>query len=382
MKKAGSLTEISGRVFTMCLPPMTMGLGARQELQQILSKLDASVLVVTDTGVSATPLFAEILDRLSAQGINAKVYAGVTPEPPIRVIQDCVSAAIDADAKVLLGIGGGSSLDATKIAAIVLKHQCPIDSLFGTDKVPGRGVPTVLVPTTAGTGSEVTPIAVLTDETQNLKRGIVSDFIVPSHAVIDPQLCISLPPGPTAYTGMDTLAHAIEGYANRFPLPLIDGMALEATRLVAEHLRTAVHDGTNEEARYGMARASLLGGYCLGPVNTGAVHALAYPLGARFHVPHGAANALLLPHVMRFNAPVAESRYAQIAKAMGANDAIEAVEKISAEVGTNRSLRDFGVQRKDLAGMATAAMDVERLLSKNPRDVAQTDALAIYEAAF
>jgi len=382
MKTADALTEISGRVFSMCLPPMTMGLGARQQLPRILSELDHPVLVVTDAGVSATPLFAEILDLLSAQGISTEVYAGVTPEPPIRVIHDCVSAAIDADAKVLLGIGGGSSLDATKIAAVLLKHQCPIDSLFGTDNVPGRGVPTVLVPTTAGTGSEVTPIAVLTDETQDLKRGIVSDFILPSHAVIDPQLCISLPPGPTAYTGMDTLAHAIEGYANRFPLPLIDGMALEATRLVAGHLRKAVHDGTNEEARYGMARASLLGGYCLGPVNTGAVHALAYPLGARFHVAHGAANALLLPHVMRFNAPVAESRYAQIAEAMGTNDAIQAVEELSADVGTDRRLRDFGVQRENLVEMAAAAMDVQRLLSKNPRDVTEADALAIYEAAF
>ena len=375
------LNEVTGRVFSMSLPPTTMGLGARKELPRIVGELGRNVLIVTDTGVAATPLFAEIVAQLSEQGIRAKVFAEVMPDPSDNVVYSAAAAAAEHDLEVLLGVGGGSSLDATKIAAVLLKHRRPIDTLYGTDQVPGRGAPTVLVPTTAGTGSEVTPISVLTDTTIDLKRGIVSDFIVPTHAVVDPQMCISLPPEPTAYTGMDALTHAIEGYANRFPLPLIDSMALETVRLTGRYLSRAFHDGSDEEARYGMSRASLLGGYCLGPVNTGAVHALAYPLSGQFHVPHGAANALLLPHVMRFNAPVVESRYAEIATALGVDDAVEAIEELSAEVGTNRRMRDYGVCSEDLARMVADAMKVQRLLTKNPRDVTKEDALAIYEAA-
>ncbi len=239
----------------------------------------------------------------------------------------------------------------------------------------------VLVPTTAGTGSEVTPIAILSDVAADLKRGVVSDFLLAEHALVDPQLCITLPPGPTAYTGMDTLTHAIEAYANRFAVPLVDGFALEAARLVAQNLRRAVRDGADEEARYGMSLASLLGGLVLRSVNTGAVHALAYPLGGRFHVPHGVANSLLLPHVMRFNAPVAADRYRAIARAMDADDAVAAVVELSQAIGTSRRMREFGVAKDHLPQMAAAAMQVQRLLKNNPREVTEADALAIYQEA-
>ena len=188
---------------------------------------------------------------------------------------------------------------------------------MGIDRVPGRGVPTVLIPTTAGTGSEVTPIAVVSDLAEQLKKGIVSDHIVADHAVVDPAMCVSLPPWPTAYTGMDALTHAIEAYTNQYAVPLIDGFALEAIRLIARYLPRAVQEGADREARAAMSQASMLGGMCLGPVNTAAVHAMAYPLGGRFKVPHGVANALLLPHVVRFNMPAAAERYAAIANALG-----------------------------------------------------------------
>jgi alcohol dehydrogenase len=281
-----------------------------------------------------------------------------------------------------LGIGGGSVLDVTKVAAIVAARNCTPESLIGTNQVPGPGIPTVLVPTTAGTGSEVTSIAVLSDEVADLKRGVVSDFLLADHAVIDPQLCLTLPPGPTAYTGMDTLTHAIEAYTNRFAVPLINGFALEATRLVSRHLRGAVRDGANEQARYGMSLASLLGGLCLCPVGAAAVHALAYPLGGRFHVPHGVANSLLLPHVMRFNAPVAESRHRELAQAMGAEDAVAAVVELSRAVGTSRQMREFGVEERHLPEMASAAVQVQRLLKNNPRELTERDALTIYQQAW
>ena len=261
------------------------------------------VCVVSDPGVAGQPLFAELLDALRGAGLELSVFRDVPADPPLAAVRQCVAAARQARAEVLLGIGGGSALDITKVAAVLLEHDCPLESMFGIDQAPGKGLPVVLAPTTAGTGSEVTPIAILSDEAANLKRGIVSDFLLADHAVVDPQFCVTLPPGPTAYTGMDTLTHAIEGYANRFAVPLVDGLALEVVRLVARNLRRAVRQGADEEARYAMSLASMLGGLCLRSVNTAAVHALAYPLGGRFHVPHGVANSLLLPHVMRLTRP-------------------------------------------------------------------------------
>jgi alcohol dehydrogenase len=370
------------RVFSFRMPQVTMGLGARRDLPSLVGAYGRRVCVVSDRGMAEQPLFAEVLEALRAAGLQVNVFLDVPPDPPLGAVRACAAAARQSRADVLLGVGGGSALDVTKVAAILAAHDCTVESLVGIDQVPGRGVPTVLAPTTAGTGSEVTPIAVLSDEAADLKRGVVSDFLLAERAVIDPQFCLTLPPGPTAYTGMDTLTHAIEAYTNRFAVPLIDGFALEAARLVARHLRRAVQNGADEEARYGMSLASLLGGLCLRSVNTAAVHALAYPLGGRFHAPHGVANSLLLPHVMRFNAPVAAARYQEIAQAMGAADAVAAVVELSQAVGTNRRMREFGVEERHLPEMATAAMQVQRLLKNNPRELTETDALAIYKQAW
>jgi len=319
---------------------------------------------------------------LRQAGLDVATFTEVSPDPPIEDAHKSVEAAKAARAELLIGIGGGSALDVTKIAAVLLKHGGPIESLFGIGQAPGRGVPTILMPTTAGTGSEVTPIAILSDEEAHLKRGIVSDFIIADRAVVDPELCITLPPGPTAYTGMDTLTHAIEAYTNKFAVPLIDALALETIRLVSQCLVRCVEQGDDIEARSGMSLASLLGGMCLKSVNTAAVHALAYPLGGTFGVPHGIANSLLLPHVIRFNAPVVGQRYEVIAEAMGGHDVIAAIAELSQTVGTDRKMRDFGVEKSDLAVMAKAAMEVQRLLKNNPREVTEPDALAIYEAAW
>jgi alcohol dehydrogenase len=370
------------RVFSFRMPQVTMGLGARRELPAIVGSYGRRLCVVSDPGMAAQPLFAEVLDALRSADLQVSVFRDVPPDPPLAAVRQCAAAARDAGADALLGIGGGSALDVTKVAAILLARDCTIESLFGIDQVPGRGAPTVLMPTTAGTGSEVTPIAVLSDEAADLKRGIVSDFLLAEHAVIDPQLCLTLPPGPTAYTGMDTLTHAIEAYTNRFAVPLVDALALEAARLVALNLRRAVAEGTDAKARYGMSLASLLGGLCLRSVNTAAVHALAYPLGGRFHVPHGVANSLLLPHVMRFNSPVAAERYRDIARAMDADDAVAAVAELSQAVGTGRRMREFGVEKRHLPEMAAAAVQVQRLMKNNPRDMTEPDALTIYQQAW
>ncbi|MEX0642028.1 MAG: iron-containing alcohol dehydrogenase, partial [Pirellulales bacterium] len=274
--------ESNGRVFAFHMPHLVMGCGARHELPALVGGLGRRVMVVTDPGVAVQPLFEQLILSLIHSGLHVGVFRDVVAEPPVRVVEACVAAAEDAGADVLLGVGGGSTLDVTKVAAVKLKHAGTIPSLYGANRVPGRGLPTVLVPTTSGTGSEVTPIAVLSDEEQDLKIGIVSDYLLADHAVVDPQLCASLPPEPTAYTGMDALTHAIESFTSRIAVPLVDALALDAIRLVSVHLRTAVNDGANEPARCGMALASLLGGLCLKAVNCAAVHALAYPLGGRF----------------------------------------------------------------------------------------------------
>ena len=370
------------RIFSFRMPAVTMGLGARNELAKLVESYGKRVLVVTDPGIGGQESFLDIVQQLKDSGCETSVFDDVAPDPPLEVVEKCTSQAVQTGAQVVIGIGGGSALDVAKVAAVLAKHGYELPTLFGIDQIPQRGLPTVLLPTTAGTGSEVTPIAVLSDESHQLKRGIVSDHLLADHALVDPELCLTLPPGPTAYTGMDTLTHAIEAYTNKFAVPLIDAFALEVVRLVRKSLVTAVKEPKNIAARYDMSLASLLGGLCLKSVNTAAVHALAYPLGGRFHVPHGVANSLLLPHVMRFNAPVSSDRYQVIGECLGSSDAVAAVQDISAEVGTDKRMRDFGVEQSHLTEMAASAMEVQRLLRNNPREVSEADALAIYQAAW
>lgn len=379
---ADSITSKCDRIFSFRMPAVTMGTGARSELSGLVQPHGKNALIVTDPGIGSQDSFREIVADLEKSGCKTAIFGDVVPDPPLEVVEKCAAQAREVQADIVIGIGGGSALDVAKVAAIVAQHGYELPTLFGTDEVPQRGLPTVLLPTTAGTGSEVTPIAVLSDEEHQLKRGIVSDHLLADHALVDPELCLTLPPGPTAYTGMDTLTHGIEAYTNKHAVPLIDSYALEVVRLVGKSLETAVKEPSNMAARYDMSLASLLGGLCLKSVNTAAVHALAYPLGGRFHVPHGVANSLLLPHVMRFNAPVSSGRYSVVAECLGSDDAVAAVQKISAAVGTDKRMRDFGVEEQHLTEMATSAMEVQRLLVNNPREVTEADALAIYEAAW
>jgi len=378
----GGNHRVDPRVFDFRMPRLKMGCGAVGSLPAAVASLGRRVCVVTDPGMAAQPAFAACVAALEESGLRVAVFGEVQSDPPIEVVGRCVAVARAADAEVMVGIGGGSSLDVTKLSAVLARHGGAVEALFGTGKIPGRGLPTVLLPTTAGTGSEVTPIAILSDIENNMKRGVVSDHLYADVALVDPELCMTLPPEPTAYTGMDALAHALESYTNRFAVPLIDTFALEAIRLICGNLRRCVRDGRDRDARYAMSLASLMGGLCLGSVNTAAVHALAYPLGGTYHVPHGVAISLLLPHVVRFNAPACRERYARLGETLGSSDPVAVIETLSRDVGTARRMREFGVTEDDLPRMARAAMDVQRLLKNNPRDVAEEDALAIYQAAW
>jgi alcohol dehydrogenase class IV len=250
----------------------------------------------------------------------------------------------------------------------------------------------VCVPTTAGTGSEVSPNAILLDEAAKLKKGVISPYLVPDAVFIDPSLTRTVPPAVTAATGLDTLTHCIEAYTNRFAHPLVDVYALEGIRLCAAYLKRAVDEGNDLEAREGMARASLYGGLCLGPVNTAAVHALAYPLGGEFHLAHGVSNAILLPAVFRFNAEAGSDRHADVALALGVDSRRSAKETamagadrlrgLVAECGVSMDLRSYGLSPEAIPHMATSAATVTRLLKNNPRELSVSEIEGIYRECF
>jgi alcohol dehydrogenase class IV len=292
----------------------------------------------------------------------------------------------------MIGLGGGSAIDVAKLVAALCDGRQEVGEVFGIGYLASRALYLASLPTTAGTGSEVTPIAILLDEAENLKKGIVSPHLVPDAAYVDPLLTVGLPPAITAATGLDALTHCIECYANKFAHPAVDLYALQGIRLIAANLIRAVEHGDDLEARANMALGSLYGGLCLAPVNTAAVHALSYPLGSEFHVAHGISNAVLLPHVVRHNLPAAPERYAQMALAMGigpgdtdeetAERGVARLFELYRACGLPSSMSELGVPEDAIPGMAEAAMKVTRLLKNNLRELTAADAEAIYRAAY
>jgi alcohol dehydrogenase class IV len=347
------------------------------------------VLVVTSPPIAGQGV--ALADRLAQHGAEALVHVAPDDEPTRAVLAEALGAAAEYRADFVIGLGGGSAMDVAKLVAALSGSTQGFDEVVGIGLLAGRALPLACIPTTAGTGSEVTPIAIVEDEEAELKKGVVSPHLVPDYAYLDPQLTVSCPRKVTASTGLDALTHCIEAYANRHAHPVVDSWALEGIRLIAANLETACEEPSDLPAREAMLMASHLGGMCLGPVNTAAVHALAYPMGGEFHIAHGVANSLLLPHVMRFNAQEAPERYAAIAHAMGvpatgsvradADAGIAEIERLSAAAGIDRRLSDVGIGSNALPKMAAAAMTVQRLLKNNLREVTEADALAIYEAA-
>ncbi|MFM2295644.1 MAG: hypothetical protein RLZZ350_2057, partial [Verrucomicrobiota bacterium] len=314
------------------------------------------------------------------------------PEPTRSFFESALAEAKAANVDSVLAIGGGSALDIAKLIAALANSPQNIGDVFGVNLLQARALPLVCLPTTAGTGSEVSPIAVLLDEAAELKKGVVSPHLVPDAAFVDPALTFSVPAAVTAATGLDALTHCIEGYANKFAHPITDTYALRGVKLIGENLLRAVRNGHDADARAALALGSLFGGLCLGPVGTAAIHALSYPLGGKFHVAHGVSNALLAPAVLKFNLPAAPERYAQIALALGvergANDlqtaerGIARLAELSRECGVPQHLSDFQIPHAAIPSMAKAAMQVTRLLKNNPRVVTEADAVKIYEEAF
>ena len=338
------------------------------------------------------PLIEETLTALENAGVSVEVFQDIVAEPTVNDFKKMLEIARQFKADSVVGIGGGSVLDVTKLIAALINSDQQVEDCFGTGFIQKKGRWFACLPTTAGTGSEVSPNAILLDERDHLKKGIVSPFLIADVAYVDPKLTWTVPAKVTADTGMDALTHCIEAYTNKFAHPSVDIYALQGIRLIAANLEKAVKNGQDQEAREALAFGSLYGGLCLGPVNTAAVHALSYPLGGEFHIPHGLSNAILLPSVMKFNAPAAMKRYAEVAIAMGcepgkndeetAQRGVDFIYQLADAVGIPKKLTDLGIPQTAVDGMAKAAMEVQRLLKNNPREVTEQDARDIYNSLY
>jgi alcohol dehydrogenase class IV len=377
---------------TLLQPPrVALGNGCAPQCAEYLAQRGVRrVLLVSSTPV--LPMLGAVRDALQTAKLTVVTAAPVDSEPTCGMFEEMLVAARRDNIEAVLGIGGGSAIDVAKLLAALTRGKQTVAEVFGINLLASRALPLVCLPTTSGTGAEVSPNAILLDEASALKKGVVSPHLVPDAAFIDPLLTLTVPPGVTAATGLDALTHCIEAFANKFAHPAVDIYALQGVRLIATHLERAVRNGQDLEARAAMALGSYYGGLCLGPVNTGAVHALSYPLGGRFHIAHGVANSLLLPHVLRFNTPAAPERYAEVALALGVQPAgsaaataergVEFLAQLSRKCGVLQTLSEIKIPRDSIPSMAQAAMQVTRLLKNNLRPVTEADAVAIYEAAF
>jgi alcohol dehydrogenase class IV len=369
------------------VPRLTIGSGCLAECRQFL--IDRGVTRVL---AIAPPFARKMAERVLEDIPHTQIDDAIDAEPSVTSFNAVLARAQAFQPDAVVGLGGGSALDVAKLVAALIDGQQKIGEVFGIGLLKGRSTLLVCVPTTAGTGSEVSPNAILLDDADEMKKGVISPWLVPDAAFIDAELTLSVPSAVTAATGLDALTHCIEAYTNKFAHPVVDVWAIEGVRLIAGSLADAVREPSNLAAREKMALGSLYGGLCLGPVNTAAVHALSYPLGGRYHVAHGHANAILLPHVTRFNISAAAVRYATIALALGAPPA--ASNEATAKAGIARlwrlidatelemSLSALGIDEDDTPQLAAAGLGVTRLMKNNPRPMTQEDAEDIYRAAF
>lgn len=376
------------------VPSMEVAWGGTQRLGEIVSGRFAAqkALLVTDAGLVKAGLIAPIAANLQAAGFSVVIFDKVVADPPESVLFECVDAAKQAGVDIVIGLGGGSSLDIAKLVAVLLNTKQPLKEMYGIGKVEGSRLPLVLVPTTAGTGSEVTNISIITTG-ETTKMGVVSPQLYADFVLLDAELTVGLPQVHTAATGIDAMVHAIEAYTGRHKKnPLSDALAREALRLLGSNLIAACKDGSDRAAREGMLLGAMLAGQAFANSPVGAVHALAYPLGGHYHVPHGLSNALMLGPVLRFNAKAAAALYAELADVLGVpgtGDAasrseafVEHMQKLMDESGAPRRLRDVGVTDNSLTMLASDAMKQTRLLINNPVEVREEDALALYREAF
>ncbi len=350
-------------------------------------------LVVIDKNLAKTDLQEKIANILVSEGIKFTVFDKVDPEPAIELADEGAQLAIKDKCDCVIGIGGGSAMDVAKAIAVIATNKGQAADYMGLNKVPKPGLPKIMIPTTAGTGSEVTFTAVFVRKNLKKKEGMNSPFLYPELALLDPELTLSLPPAPTAHTGMDALCHAIESYTSINSSPVSEMFSLEAIALISENLRACVHDGKNIAVRERMLLGSLYAGIGLANAGVTAVHSMSYPLGGKYGVAHGIANTMLLAPVMAYNLPGALEKFADVAEAMGesieglplreaAYLAVDAVEALIDDCGIGETIKDFGVKEEDFPALADVALTVARPLENNPRKMTKEDMIAIYAQAY
>jgi alcohol dehydrogenase len=370
------------------------GLGASDRLGQEAKGIGAKkALLVTDRGVVQSGTATKIKNLLEKEGIGVDLFDQVMSDPDTANAEACIAMAKRDQFGLIVGLGGGSPMDIAAITSIMLTNPGTVYDYFGLNLVKNAGIPAILIPTTAGTGAEATPNAILTDTREKLKKAIVSPYILPRIAFVDPLLTLSMPPSVTSSSGIDALTHAIESYTSNNATLLTDLFAKEAIIMIGRSLRTAVANGNYLEARYDMAIGSLYAGISLTNAGVTAVHALAYPLGGQFNIPHGIANGLLLPYVMEFNVPGSIPKFAQIAQFLGekveqmtlldqAYHAARAVKALYRDLKIPQSLTELKVPKEAISTMAEATVKQARLMGNNPRAMTAQDAAKIYEKAF
>jgi alcohol dehydrogenase len=373
---------------------IVFGNGSFAGLAEHLAELKVSrPLVVLDGNLAGTGFGERLSGLLDKAKIGFVLYDKAAPEPPIELADEGAKLAIRKKCDGVVGIGGGSAMDLAKAIAVLAANKGKAEDYLGLNKVPGPGLPKIMVPTTAGTGSEVTFTAVFIRKKLKKKEGMNSPYLYPELALLDPELTLTLPPHPTAATGIDALCHAIESYTSINASPMSELLSLEAIRLISDNLRTAVHDGTNIEAREAMLLGSLYAGLGLANAGVTAVHSLSYPLGGKYGISHGLANTIMLPRVMAFNLPGAQEKFVDIAEIMGeivddlplreaAYLAVEAVEALIEDCGIFTTLEELEIPEADFPELAKVAMTVARPLANNPCKMTPEEMVEIYQECY
>lgn len=369
------------------------GEGSAEAMGKFAKNLGSgSVFLISDKGLNSVGIVDQAKTWLQESGFDVEVYLDVEPEPSTSNVETCFSEAQQVAPNVVVGLGGGSVLDTAKTVAMLITNEGRVEDYLGTGLVKRRGVPTILLPTTSGTGAEITPNALFYVPELRVKKAIVSEHIIPNLVIVDPVLTLSAPPGLTAATGMDALCHAIESFTGLNATPLTEPLSREAAKQIGSHLRTAVYFGNNLNARTGMALGSLYAAIAIANSGTNAVHALAYPLQGLNRVQHGVANSLLLPYVMSFNLLGDLKKFSEVAELLGvptthlsvrsgAEAAVGACKELSKDIGIPQNMSEVGVHEEQLEDLIDGALDVQRLLKNNPRPITRKDIRDIYNEA-
>ena len=381
--------------FFSTVSDVVVGADTSKQLGRMAADLGIKrALIVTDPGIIQLGLLDSAIKSLDTHKIEYSIYSDVIADPPERVVVDAVIAAQAFGCDGVVGFGGGSSMDVAKLLAALITGEQALSDIYGVDQITSPRLPLIHVPTTAGTGSEATMVSIITTG-ETTKAGVVSRTLLADKIILDARLTVGLPAHVTAATGIDAMVHAIEAYTSkRLKNPLSDMLAREALRLLSGSIVTAVKQGDNLEARADMLLGAMLAGQAFANAPVAAVHALAYPLGGNYHIPHGLSNSLVLPHVLRFNGPVASDLYAEIAPLIMPNqilpeDTIAATEmladhflSLAADLGLQTTLREMNIPESDLPKLAEDSMLQQRLLVNNPRELDLEDALGVYQKAY